>query len=730
MFLGFLILFWVFFHKGFVLYGDFSTTFPQRNDFYYLKILPYAWQETSFLGYESIFYATIRLPFYLIVDTITFLFGVNYYWLFFVFLYFFRYYFFYKFLRYLDAPTWASVFVSLAYVLNFYFIDRLGHTYISFASITIPLAIIAYLELSKSISIRYLLLFYFSLLIIASSMHVTLMTIYFFFLLGGWLLVQSWKKKEIFHFIKRNAVIGVFCLLGFAHIVMPLFYISFLRSSEANLVQQVANQANQSIYVYGKTSDLPMTISGQGYFYSDFLTHETIAHLGIFFFISIVVFIFYNLFFTQTHLRNSNSWNRNLFSFFQITLLLFLFLSSFSLLEPWIPFLKKELIGFGSIKDSSYFLLYFIFSLFVLFGISLRNNQSKRHVAYVSFFVCFLIFINIFAFLKFEVFSTFVIPSSYYDLENYISKNERTLILPLGWVNRMDAFDRRITSGFFNLFYADFEIVGQNIIEGPSITTQKKIDALIGCVNNACTDLPYLLEEINITQVVNFKGARSEKDTLLDYSRFIEIIQKHDFQLTYSNDEYDVYEFKDYLQKYQKIYSEKMTFEKINPTKYILNFKDIKKDQPLVFLDSFSSDWKLIGASSKTYSYSCFNSQRYRLDSAEECYESNYKNNIFDDLRVLYFPELFSKSHEIIFDYANQWSIDPEYIKNNLPVDSWEENSDGSISFTLMLYYKPQAYFNLGLIISGITLIGFFGYFGFDFYRRKKRNIEICDFKK
>jgi hypothetical protein len=39
----------------------------------------------------------------------------------------------------------------------------------------------------------------------------------------------------------------------------------------------------------------------------------------------------------------------------------------------------------------------------------------------------------------------------------------------------------------------------------------------------------------------------------------------------------------------------------------------------------------------------------------------------------------------------------------------------------LTLYFKPQSYFSVGLIVSGITLLACLGYLGWEVGRRKKR---------
>ena len=58
----------------------------------------------------------------------------------------------------------------------------------------------------------------------------------------------------------------------------------------------------------------------------------------------------------------------------------------------------------------------------------------------------------------------------------------------------------------------------------------------------------------------------------------------------------------------------------------------------------------------------------------------------------------FEESHFKAYEFLNGWHIDPSEL---------EKNSDGN--YTLYLYFKPQSYFYLGLIISGTTLISCLG---------------------
>lgn len=89
------------------------------------------------------------------------------------------------------------------------------------------------------------------------------------------------------------------------------------------------------------------------------------------------------------------------------------------------------------------------------------------------------------------------------------------------------------------------------------------------------------------------------------------------------------------------------------------------------------------------------------------------------ELSKLWEKPVFDDTHKLVYDYANSWTIDPEYIKANYPSSYYKQNPDGSIDIRMTLYFRPQSYFYLGLIISGTTFVLLLGYLGWSVVRRK-----------
>lgn len=96
------------------------------------------------------------------------------------------------------------------------------------------------------------------------------------------------------------------------------------------------------------------------------------------------------------------------------------------------------------------------------------------------------------------------------------------------------------------------------------------------------------------------------------------------------------------------------------------------------------------------------------------------------DTQWLFMAPLFEDTHTKVYDYANGWTISKDeivkYVEDNysqelstqwyprtlddgrIDYKYYMQNPDGSIDVELTLYFRPQLYFYIGLIISGTTL--------------------------
>lgn len=181
------------------------------------------------------------------------------------------------------------------------------------------------------------------------------------------------------------------------------------------------------------------------------------------------------------------------------------------------------------------------------------------------------------------------------------------------------------------------------------------------------------------------------------------------------------------------INSNSISFQKHNPTKYIIDFKNISSSQDLSFLQSFHKEWKLYLKPNQN-DYWCNLLETYNNDwnNINEC---KNKQTFFEweELSYLNKVPIFDNTHKMFYGYANWWTISKDEIINYVQENSWKElqkwwypkklsdwrldykyyvlNSDWSIDTELTLYFKPQSYFYLWIIISSITILVILLYF-------------------
>jgi hypothetical protein len=116
-----------------------------------------------------------------------------------------------------------------------------------------------------------------------------------------------------------------------------------------------------------------------------------------------------------------------------------------------------------------------------------------------------------------------------------------------------------------------------------------------------------------------------------------------------------------------------------------------------------------------------------RTDDVTDCSLDQQSLSITDSNSKLWEKPIFDDTHQMVYGYANQWAIDPEYIRANYPKDYYKENPDGTIDILMTMYFRPQSYFYLGLIISGLTLFGCVSYLVVSgvLQRRRRSNIVV-----
>ncbi len=195
----------------------------------------------------------------------------------------------------------------------------------------------------------------------------------------------------------------------------------------------------------------------------------------------------------------------------------------------------------------------------------------------------------------------------------------------------------------------------------------------------------------HIKYIVFHKDINYEIFNQNDDSDETEKYLKENFNKVFGNENFDIY--KTYDENLPLIsvsnvdnavfdYS-KFTFAKRSPVSYLLRLEHIDGKKSIHFNESYTPAWRL-----------------YLVKNNDEKSDSSY-NNFF----LFGLGSIFNSSHYEDGNFMNKWIVDSSYIKQNFSKRYYKENLDGSIDLEMVLYYKPQLYWYLSIVVSVITLI-------------------------
>lgn len=168
--------------------------------------------------------------------------------------------------------------------------------------------------------------------------------------------------------------------------------------------------------------------------------------------------------------------------------------------------------------------------------------------------------------------------------------------------------------------------------------------------------------------------------------------------LVYKDATFSLYEMRNYR---SIIDSPNVTWERVNPVKYRVSFRHVMAPQELTLLQNFNANWKIF-ATENTYQINCNRFEMNPLSSTKECIrdETLFQS---DDWRYLWGASEAESTHQLTLGYANSWQISPAAIKIKYPATHYTTNADGSLNFTLTVYYQPQAGYLMSAFLSLIT---------------------------
>ena len=131
-----------------------------------------------------------------------------------------------------------------------------------------------------------------------------------------------------------------------------------------------------------------------------------------------------------------------------------------------------------------------------------------------------------------------------------------------------------------------------------------------------------------------------------------------------------------------------LAFEEVNPTKYVVKVEIANQPFLLIFSESYDPQWHAYLSTDNLEEKTAVN---YPFDNVTE-FVADAKLTP-QDISYLFGKPVAQLSHVTINGFANAWYVNPAQFNNT------------SGSFTITLYYLPQSYDYLGLLVSSLTLI-------------------------
>jgi hypothetical protein len=167
----------------------------------------------------------------------------------------------------------------------------------------------------------------------------------------------------------------------------------------------------------------------------------------------------------------------------------------------------------------------------------------------------------------------------------------------------------------------------------------------------------------------------------------LEVYENKNFSPLFSIQQADI------LSKFKTLAVEQIDYKYINQTEYKIRLQNVKIPLHINFAQSYDSEWKL-----HTGDFSWL----------EALIDKNYF--------------LSDNNHSENDANLNSFLIDPEEVCQ--ANSNCQKNPDGSYNIDMTLYFKPQSYFYLGLIVSSGTLLACFGYLGIYLIKRKIKSLK------
>jgi len=287
-------------------------------------------------------------------------------------------------------------------------------------------------------------------------------------------------------------------------------------------------------------------------------------------------------------------------------------------------------------------------------------------------------------------------PDDYSRLADYLNqqKNQSTYILPIP----------PLDYGKFIFPPGEF-LIGQDMLSKIVKMPFAYLAPYGGMATKTFKRLKNIIETKQYEKLPDFpiEYVLSRKDICLDCPQISKERLALVSNLVFKNSTFSLYKIRDFR---PLIESPNVTFERVNPVKYRVTFNRVTEPQELVLHQNFNKNWKVFAAKND-YAMNCIRLEKNLSSKTVECIRDEALLGM-DDWQYLWAPSISESNHQLKLGYANGWKISPAEIQTNYSDSYYKTNADGSLNFTLTVYYLPQATYLLFVFLSltaGVSII-------------------------
>jgi len=352
--------------------------------------------------------------------------------------------------------------------------------------------------------------------------------------------------------------------------------------------------------------------------------------------------------------------------------------------------------GFAFLRSFNRFYIVVVVVIILLLG-SLFKNTRFKHKSLLSFILIVLNFSSFNIMFSGTLDGLAVrlkIPEEYYEAnEKYFRYDNEAVTLSLphvpyesyGWVANDSSYFSNTSMYFLDYFTG-----------APLITNRysNQLDKQYPDLGNSL-DFYYQTTPFDAASDVAIKSM-GVKYVMINKDR-IDILRKNQMIVSWQlvdkyfagNENYIMREQNEFFSLYEVrnnqaiISGNYISYSAVSDTKYKITVNDMQDVRNIKFAQRFHSGWRLYHDDSERGE---LNDSNYGLEAVHK------KNNLFwEDLKFLFMvPALDEGSHYLVDSYANEWVIAPA------PLSNGSHSEKGNF----ILYFRPQAFFTFGVVVS------------------------------